>query len=66
MSHKNFCKFKLYDTHRQKFTGLINVSTGIPLNITYAGCRVCLWNDNTATNWYRFGMNGITLFKIAQ
>ena len=23
------------------YTGLINFSTGIPLNTTYAGCRIC-------------------------
>ena len=25
------------------FSGLINFSTDIPLNTTYAGCRICLW-----------------------
>ena len=43
------------------FTGLINFSSGIPLNTTYAGCRLCLWLDSSPNNWYGFGMNGSTL-----
>ena len=36
-------------------------SNSIALNTTYAGCRICLWNDGTQNNCYGFGMNGSTL-----
>jgi len=32
------------------FTGLINFSTGIPLNTTYAGCKICLYYGESPNN----------------